>query len=341
MKNLLIILTSILVLTVVAFLGYHYLKIEPIQEARPSIAPTATETDPNTFISDLNAKIDESIPDKPMRLGEYQAYLDSLDKTDANSIQKGLKTFQKNLLNYSQADKERAFTYYNVFFHNVISKFEDAVYRKGILEKIGNEVRSKSNDVIDFNELLGILNNPNKTKKDPQVQELTELLYFNGMKFEMSEGTIYIASQPDFLFNNFGPYLPEAFRDYLAITKEHDSEIWVDDACLLISFEDLGDRIIAWENFMEKYPEFEYYQDIKETHDRYLRFFLMGLDNSPLFNYPDDLLDPNIQKAYENYIQKNGARESGKLVNSYYELLEAEGFKKGPKIDQFYKDNNL
>ena len=274
-----------------------------------------------------------------LNLDQYQKYLDSLNKSDANSIQKGVKTFVKNQFNFSQEEKEKAFSYYKDFFYSVIHKFGEIAYHKDILDKLDNEVSQDHG--VNLNELLELLNNPKKLKKDPQAQELTDLMYYNGMKFEMTEGTIYITSQPDFLFDNFKSYLSEAFQEYLAITKKEDAETCVDDACILISFDNLGNRIITWENFMEKYSKFEYFDDIRNRHDWYLKLFLNGLNNSPLFSYHDYFLDPNIKKAYENFIQKNGEKESGKLVKNFYELLKSEGFKKSPKVNQFYKNNHV
>jgi hypothetical protein len=316
--------------------GYQFLS--KIGTGKPRVSSEPTPSEVTLTPIDNNSKIDDSIPETLMNADEYKEYLGSLNINDANSIQKGLEIFLKNQTGFSQSEKDQAFMNYCDFFYEVINTFGRVIYKGDISERMWDEVKGER---VTVNVLLDFLNNPDIPKKDPQIQELTDLVYRNGMKFEMSEGTVYISDQPDFLHKNFGSYLSEAFQEYLAILKEEDAETYVDDACLLISFDDLGNRIIAWEDFMERYPEFEYSDSIQKRYSLYLKIFLRGLENSPIFSYPDYLLEPEIKKAYENFIQKNGDRESGRLVKDFFESLESEDFKKNDKVPQFYKDHHL
>lgn len=303
MKKVLIGSLILLIIINLGFLGNYFLteKEKVSKQENQSVKPTISRN-VEIILNELNTTIEESISDSPdMSLDDYKNYLDSLDKTDVNSIQKGLKVFIKNHNSFSQEEKDKAFVKYNDFFYSIVNKYGETILNnQDLMNQIYNE--AEDNNVVDLNALLDLLNNPNLAKKDPQVQIVTDQVYFNGLKFEMSEGNVYINAQPSFLYNNFKSYLSKAFQEYLAISTKDDAEICVDDACILISFDDLGNRIITWEEFIEVYPNFIYIDDIKKLHDWYLKLFLHGLNNSPLFSYPDYILNPSLKEAYENFI---------------------------------------
>lgn len=302
--------------------------------------PIVLQKEGTSPIKNFDFKIEDTIPDSSMNFKGYQKYLGSLKKTDLNSIQKGLKAFRKNQILFSQQEKDKALSYYQDFFYGVIRGFRDKVYNDE-LERLLEKENSSIDGVYYVNDLLDLLNDPQKPKKDPRVQALIKLMHHNGLQFDMSEGNIYISIQPDFLYKNFQPYLSIPYQEFLAIEKKEKAERCTEDAGLRISFDELGNRIIIWENFLKEYPDFEFNKEIREKNNWYLKLFLRGLNNSPLFSYSDDLLNPEIKIAYENYIQKNGESQSGKLVKGFYDLLQTEGFKRNEKIEQYYDDNHL
>jgi hypothetical protein len=155
------------------------------------------------------------------------------------------------------------------------------------------------------------------------------------MRFNMAEGELFIEEDPDFLVENFGPHLPLAYGEYLQLRQAEKKEGFAVDAFLLISFEDLGRRIIALEDFQEGYPEFPAGEEISGLHEMYLWFFLHGMDNSPIFSWDNGTLVPEAKEAFAWFIIENGHRPSGTLVGEFYQLLEAEGFQESERIWDF------
>ena len=85
----------------------------------------------------------------------------------------------------------------------------------------------------------------------------------NGIRINSSESGEYLASRPSFLYNEFGNYLSDSLREYeqikmqelLEIGDEEHSTYLIEDAALFISWDELSDRIIRLENYINKYPD--------------------------------------------------------------------------------------
>jgi hypothetical protein len=108
---------------------------------------------------------------------------------------------------------------------------------------------------------------------------------------------------------------------------------------LLISFQSLGDRIITWEKYLNKYSASSLSAEAKFSYHLYLNTFITGLDNSPVT--ADDILLPEMKNVYSDYIQKNNNSESGKIVEKFYSIISKNNFRLTPELDDFYEENQI
>lgn len=83
--------------------------------------------------------------------------------------------------------------------------------------------------------------------------------------------------------------------------SEENKETYSVDAGLVISFKDLGDRVVSWENFMNKYPNSKLMKSVKEDYKMYHLDYLIGEDNTPTYErateekyiYPENIQEFN------------------------------------------------
>ncbi|MCF8373627.1 MAG: hypothetical protein K9H64_18545 [Bacteroidales bacterium] len=110
---------------------------------------------------------------------------------------------------------------------------------------------------------------------------------------------------------------------------------------MLISFDQLADRVVTWENYINKYPtafnkgEAEYY------YQTYLETLLTGMDNTRVFDLEDVYVRPDIRELYKQYIEKNPNRKSTEIIDNYYKFIEKHDFRYNDSIDLFLKNYNL
>nr|WP_294782222.1 hypothetical protein [uncultured Flavobacterium sp.] len=123
---------------------------------------------------------------------------------------------------------------------------------------------------------------------------------------EIGEGIVEITTKNDFYYTIFKDYVTSDYKDYLYLISEENKTTYSVDAGLVISFKDLGDRIISWENFMNKYPNSKLIPSVKEQYKYYQLDYLVGEDNTP-----------TVERANELYIYPENIEEFDRFVKKY------------------------
>ena len=183
-----------------------------------------------------------------------------------------------------------------VYAGQVVSKKNTAVSEKQsevfLNQKMLNEIESKKNNIIAklkssnqkeadrlfnqyYNEMSEyfyengneILNENirNKSFNKTELNEInSKILNKYGLILEYAgEGTYTVGARPDFYYNIFKDYVSDAYKEYLKTTADKNEGNFADDAGITITFKELADRIIVWENFMKKYPAAD--KDLKKN----------------------------------------------------------------------------
>ena len=147
-------------------------------------------------------------------------------------------------------------------------------------------------------------------KKD--IKNLGEKLQKYDLEFdEIGEGYVEIKPVFNFYYKIFRNYVTDDYKEYLYLKSEENKTTYQSDAGLIISFKDLGERIVSWENFINKHPNSKLIKDIKEEHKNYQLDYLIGLDNTPTtegalrgkepYIYPENIAEFNrFQKKHPN-----------------------------------------
>ena len=53
----------------------------------------------------------------------------------------------------------------------------------------------------------------------------------------------------------FKDYVTDDYKEYLKIWAKDNKKLYQADAGLLVSFEEIGERIVTWESFLNQYPD--------------------------------------------------------------------------------------
>jgi len=250
-------------------------------------------------------------------LMQYREYSKNLAKTDLSSISKALNKYKELFTTAPLTFRDSAFTEFRNLFYNVINNYSDSFWNNADLMKKVNE---KQND-------------------DPVVKDFKSSLENNGLRLSITEGSYYIDEKPDFLINNFKIFVSPGVNEFLKIRSHELKEGFSEDAVLIITFRELGNRIITWQNYLNKYPASPLLAEAKFSYHLYLNTFLSGLDNSPIAK--DDILLPEIKQVYLEFISKNKDNESGKIVEKFYDVLSKNNFRLTEDLDDFYEENQI
>lgn len=250
-------------------------------------------------------------------LTDFREYLDKLHKNDLTSISQASNEFRKNFSAVTPDIKDSAFIVFRSFYYDLINSYYEIFLNN-------QELINKLNDHKD---------------DDPQIKQLKLTLDQNGLRLSKTEGAFYIDEKPDYLYNNFKNYISHPLNEFLLIRSKELEEGFSDDAKLLISFYSLGDRIITWEKYLNKYPSSPLSAEAKFSYHLYLNTFITGLDNSPVA--ADDILLPEMKNVYSDYIKKNSSQESGRIVEKFYSIISNNNYQLTSALDDFYQENQI
>jgi len=255
-------------------------------------------------------------PDDITTLSNYRDYLKSIPNSDFYSITKSLKYYKDNFNTTVPEIKDSAFLDFRNLYYNVINSCSEVFWNnQPLVDKVASG------------------------KDDAEVSQFKKQVDENGLRLSITEGNYYIDEKPEYLLENFQGFVSTSVKEFLEIRMKELEEGFSEDAGLIIPLNKLGDRIILWENYINKYPGSLVLADAKFSYHLYLNTFVTGLDNTPISE--NQKLLPKFKTEYLNYINQHKGTESGRIVEGFYNLLAKNNFILTLEVDDFFKDNGI
>lgn len=159
-----------------------------------------------------------------------------------------------------------------------------------------------------------------------EIKLLDQKLAKHQLQFdELGEGYVEITTKSDFYYAIFKDYVTPDYKEYLFLKSEENKMPYSADAGLIITFKDLGDRIISWENFMNKYPNSKLIPSLKEEYKNYQMDYLIGQDNTPTYEKVNDvyIYPENIQE-FNRFEKKYPKSPTIPLIHIFKENFKNE-----------------
>ena len=208
---------------------------------------------------------------------------------------------------------------------------------------------------IEHDKLLsgGIYNNEDTSENFTDEEWKIANKFLNRYDLELwylARGSCIIREVPDFYYKTFKDYVTDDYKEYLKITSKENEEHYVADSGLCITLEELGDRIVTWENFLEKYPNSKLNDKVNNICNSYRRDYILGVPggiydykesaeeyNRFIKKYPDspttELLGYYLEEVNLDEPENNDSEDLSKMIDEYIEkyfyLGSLENRKKG------------
>lgn len=274
-------------------------------------------------------------PTKPLDLLSYQDYLSSLDRSQIQSLASGIKVLEENIPNYSPEEADQSFLAFNTFYIESLNHYNETFWQN---ETLNAKLKAATRNLTPAR-TFEYLNIPSDVQKDPEIKELVQQVSSSGLILAVSEGGFYFSENPDFLYNRFSKYLSESLRAFLELRRQETIEEFTNSAGLRIPFAKIGEQVINWEKYIEKYPDSPLKELADFQYQLYLGTFLFGMDNHKVFE--DGRLKPEIGKVYQNFSQQYPHTKTANLINRYYQVLCANDFKYNEAVENFLSENHV
>lgn len=260
----------------------------------------------------------QNLPNVTGNLKDFKAFVQSLDDRNLYTISSTAAYLKIFLKKADVADRDSSHLYFQRTFYIAINTQTDSL----------NNKYPKSIREIEMN---GLESTP---------KNLQEYFSLFGAGLFMSEGMVYLDVLPEYFSSIFKDYVSPALSEYLAIRELELAEGFSEDAGLLISFEQVYERVLRWEKLVAANPDFILIDWANNYWETYLESLLTGMDNSRVFNFEGEL-KPEIKQLYESIVKKGPETKSGEIIIGYYNRLEADDFKYSEDLDEYLKSQGL
>ncbi|MGU3375679.1 hypothetical protein [Chryseobacterium sp. M5A1_1a] len=154
------------------------------------------------------------------------------------------------------------------------------------------------------------------------IKKLASELNKVGLEFRvMGEGLIEIHSLPGYYESVFKNKLTPDYEVYISQLAKDNKDNYAVNGGLLITWEELGDRLIFWENFINKYPKSPLIKTVKEDYNNYLLDYLLGMDSDRIYDSEEGKIFDDKREEYNRIIKKypnsSTAKKTKELITAY------------------------
>lgn len=171
--------------------------------------------------------------------------------------------------------------------------------------------------------------------KEEDIKNLLQDAFSNGYKLSQAEGMFYPEIDYDKILKDFGGQASDKVAGYLEIMAAETIKHFASDAALTIDLDELANRTVKTEKFISSYPDFALVQQVKQYHDYYLRAYLIGLNNTPLFDYQTLKAKDSFIQSYEKTIAAQKGTELVGILEEYLALLKKNDYVRSDEIMSF------
>lgn len=122
-----------------------------------------------------------------------------------------------------------------------------------------------------------------------------------GLEFdEVGEGIVLLAPAPT-LFAKYLSQLPTYYQEYWQLSR--DSENIAPDACLVLTWRELGDLIARYEAYAESNPEQkELFVRLSDNYQYLQMVYMTGTDNTPIADESGSI-DPELKGEWQRFMK--------------------------------------
>ncbi|MBF8982863.1 hypothetical protein IZY60_04875 [Lutibacter sp. B2] len=256
------------------------------------------------------------------------------------------KDSKKIMAEYVRMMKKEAKPYEVVFFidKNIRKVVQENANEMIIeLESYQNIYGEKYTDILfskDFQiELMRSFSEKADEEAINQIQDakLKDLMYemiHGGYKFISLEGDYYPIINYEVL-KKYKSYLSDDIKEYIDLMAEESNQVMSDDAGLMISLDELGNRVITVEKHLEKYPDSRTKKQASTLYLNYFQAYIWGLPNTPLWDTETKKISDEALSSYKKIVAENKESKSAKALKDYIKAIEANNMKETDQINQF------
>lgn len=165
-----------------------------------------------------------------------------------------------------------------------------------------------------------------------------------GCKFISLEGMLTPIVDYEWL-SRYNSYLSPDVAAFISLNAVESNQIAAEDGGLVITWDQLSERVYGAEKYLSDYPDSALKDDAAELYQKYLEFYMIGLNNTPIVDdYATGVVRKDVLKSYERFIEKYPDSATAIIIGAYRDYLNSIGnivpYNDNEKSDLFFEKVN-
>jgi len=252
-------------------------------------------------------------------MSDFNALLESNPKVDA-----AIKFIDENISKLQKEDASLMLFKLEELQKKELPKLEEKYYT----EDIQIELQKAFAPDYDLSKL--------DETQDKELKDILTETKGMGYKVETAEGMFFPVMNYEF-YKKYSSYVTEDIKEYIELMAVESNVTPIKDAALMIGWDEITKRALSQEQFIKDYPSSKKAAAIKELQKRYIVFLLYGANNTPLFSYDTNIMNPEAQASYAKHIKDKPDSELMQILDSYMDILSKTDYKFSEEAEKFRK----
>lgn len=259
---------------------------------------------------------------------------DPTDKDTYRQLEESIETDFSNFISLLTENKEKLSRYdTTMILDKYIKKLDALSYDKNIeIENLFSKYQGDKNFDYIFSKYVTTidkLNDPEYLNREKVLKDeivIKEHLIKNinlGYKLVTQEGMYYYLIDYKKLVNLFGSNLTREYYDYLEILALNTQEQFLNDGSLVISNDNLVNRILLVESFKMVYPYSNLYEEIDNIYKLYFKTYIYGDNHNPNFDTKTGKIKEETLKELESRVEQYEYTNFADILSNFLNWIEA------------------
>lgn len=230
----------------------------------------------------------------PQHMIKVRTYVDdNLSRLDQEQAEQMMMSYEDYLLQYVNVDAEEGIS-------SLLSPYYDSELATVNAEKI----------------------------QEPETQELCRQLEESGIRFSMKGDQILLSVNYQELIEQHGKTIGPGLAGLYQLKETEFDQPVSDNAVLMIPWSQLAERAYAVEQLIVENKDDELIRDdTKWMYENYLGIMLMGMNNTPIFDFTSTDFSQEADEAYTAFIAGHPDSNTAWVLKEYAKYLDAVGYR--------------
>ncbi len=261
-------------------------------------------------------------------LKEYEVFLARLDSAEVTNVSEAAEEYAALFKGQPQPLADSGYVLFEQFYQRV--------------DKTLNHLHRRAS--TDFRPLAVNYEESRLGSLPQELMDYNQIMRENGFEvalIDLLDGGTYLKQNRNFIATHFYSFISPDLKEYLEQINKETKEGFSDVGGLAIIEEVFVDRVIWWENFVAKHPNFIWAKESEARKKFYFTVLLQGLVNNPVLSLERNKLDTYFAVAYQELHKCAPYSEANKLVQPYLKALKRSDRTRANALLKQYKKDGI